>query len=247
MPSRLIELPLSSEPLFEVAATFLCVLAYPEDDSRADRFRTAMIREYFRSEALTDKEFASRPLPLRPLYFAMTDEFTDREWTRGRRRVLDRQKAALATFPLLERALSGRRVDTIRGFGTTAKNNVRGRAEMVMYWEHEHNVSDNERQVADQDPLFFSKNLTTRVLNPSKPVIHAAFAFWRRVIEIKERLRIEGVKDQGVAQGAALNCILRNDEIFARVVELAEDCRRIAPSIPQLRVRDEDLIGFRIV
>jgi hypothetical protein len=56
-------------------------------------------------------------------------------------------------------------------------------------------------------------------------------------------LQTLGVKDQG----AALACILRHGEIFAQVVELAEACRLLAPSIPELRLRDNDLIGFRIV
>jgi hypothetical protein len=158
VPSRLIELPLSSEPLFEAAATFLCVLAYPEsvlaqlEDGvvRADRFRTAAIRKHICWQAQADPEFAARPAPIRPRYYSdLSDARADEEWARGMRRLEDRQEAALATFPLFERALSGRPPDTLRGLGTTAKNNVHGRAEMVMYWrqKHKNNIG------LDQDSL----------------------------------------------------------------------------------------------
>jgi hypothetical protein len=162
-----IVIPVSREPLYEAVAVFLAVLAYPEpnQESRRSRFAAAWKREHLRVRAAEDDAFAAEPQPIRPALFIMSDTEVETEMREGAKLLAERKEAIIYAHPLSEGAVSGREID-----------NAEGRAISTRLWKDE-NWDGNSKSA--------TRNLTTRVLNPSLPVIHAAMAYWNRVLAIR--------------------------------------------------------------
>jgi hypothetical protein len=222
MPRTTLELPLSREPLYESAATFLAVLANPECDKSTHNFRTAVCRGLIRHSVERD-ESAWISQAIRPGYFLMTDQRAKQELAHGQKRLVDRKTAAIAAWPLFDQVLEGKSIDNLLAFGTTLPNNAEGRAILANAW-----LRTDDTGV---------KNLHSRRVKPSRPVIHLAYAFWRAVLEMR-RLGFD-------AEGAEALVLMDRDR-FKAIVRFSEICRRIAPMIPALAVSDGDLIELRL-
>ncbi|MGD1037920.1 MAG: hypothetical protein ABR878_12155 [Roseiarcus sp.] len=227
MPREIVEMPVSREPLYEAVAVFSAVLAYPEHQDSRDRFAAAWCRATIRARAKKDEAYASELQPIRPGYFLMSDNAAKAAMQDAARRLAERKTAVIATHPLFEAAERGREIETIRAFAMALSNNAEGGAAMAMYLVRNHKNDDSKA---------YAKNLVTRVINPSRPVIHAAMAYWRIVLE---------ARGMGVATDEeAERRILHDRDVFQYVIRLAEDYRQIAVSIPELRITEDDLIAF---
>lgn len=177
MARETIFVPVSREPLFEAVAVFLAVLAYPDDGDRRARFAMAWQREHLRVRAEKDEAFAAQPQPIRPALFLMTDEAIATAMRKGAKALAERKEAVIATHSLFEAKETGRASETLRAFGAELKNDAEGRALMTRCWQDGGNWGASE----NLNIKNLSGNLTTRVLNPSRPVLHAAMAYWRVV------------------------------------------------------------------
>jgi hypothetical protein len=227
-----INIPVSREPFYEAAATFLAVLAYPDpnQEKRRDRFAAAWEREHLRARADADGAFAGEPQLIRPSLFVMRDTEIDIEMREGAKRLAERKEAIIYAHPLFEAAVSGREIAHIEAFKTKTENNAEGRARLTKYWED---------RTWDGDSKSAARNITTRALNPSRPVLHAAMAYWDRVLEIR--------RVWGASEASAERIILHDRDIFRHMLELAAGYRLIAPRIAGLRVGEDDLIEFLAV
>ena len=96
-----------------------------------------------------------------------------------------------------------------------------------------------EDKSRDLDSKVFAKNLTTRSVNPSRPVLHAAMAYWETALELRNIWGVSGERAERV--------IVEDRRTFQMMLTRAEAYRRLAPGIPGLGVKDECLIEFRAV
>jgi hypothetical protein len=245
MPREVICLPVSKEPLYEATAVFLAILAYPDDPTRRNQFCTAYCREHLRALAKQDTVFASAPQPIRPGLFLITDAAVEDEMRAGGGRLAERKEAYIATHMLFDAAVGERRLDDISGF-ELMPDRAENRAIMTRSWREKEQAGD----VREVNLKALSGNLTTRVLNPSRPVIHVAAAYWRTVLDLR-RLRSrddgEGERPVFAEESDAERAILHDRLRLRRMLSIAEAYRRLAPSIPELKVGEGDLIEFRTV
>jgi hypothetical protein len=228
-----ISVPVSREPFYEAVAVFLAVLAYPDQnqENRRARFAAAWSREYLRARANADDAFAGEPQPIRRGLFIMSDAEVTTEMREGAKLLAERKTAIVYAHPLFEAAVSGSEIAEIGTSDTKTKNNAEGRARLTKYWQDEN---------WDFDSKSAARNLTTRELRRSLPVIHAAMAYWDRVPEIRRVWK--------EASEVNVERAVQNDRIlFGQVINLAEGYRLIAPQIAGLKVREDDLIEFRAV
>jgi hypothetical protein len=160
----------------------------------------------------------------------ISDRAVEAEMINGAKRLGERKEAAVDAHPLFDEAESGQTNTHLEAFRTKIKNNSEGRSTFTRYWKDKKLKGDS--RVA-------SKNLTTRIRNPSRPVIHVTMAYWSRVLA--ER-RLGATTDADAERR-----ILHSREDFERVLTLAETYRHLAPRIGELRVGEDDLIEFRAV
>ena len=174
MARETVEIPVASVRLYEFVAAFLCVLAHPNDKARREQFRNAWCRQAIVNEAKWNADFAWSPQRIRPGYFLMSDVAAEEASREGAKRLAERKEAYVATWPLWEAAEARKAIQEITAFGTELKNSAEGRAIMTRCW-----LDENSEASKDLDGKALSGNLTTRVLKKSRPVIHAAAAYWR--------------------------------------------------------------------
>jgi hypothetical protein len=229
MVSReVIELPVSSEPLYECVARFFAVLAFPDDRNAQVEFRNAWCRKAILDEAGVDAEFAYRPQPMRAAYFMMKDEKANRALAKGATQLGLRKKAALWSLVPFKEAELGRKIPSFKVNGTTFINN------------------DQERRMLSQN-LMGSKdgdtrNFGRRVVRDSRSVIHACFGYWEFVSKAVKELK--GTTAASVAEQAGELVIQTDKTAFIPMLKRVEECRLVAPTIAQLDVAADDLIQF---
>ena len=225
-----VEIPISKGPQYEGAAIFLAALAYPSDRDRRKKFRIAYCRKWLRRRASEDCEFANSESIIRHEYFLFSDKLIEDEFNAGQDQLVQRKKAVISTWALFEEKLCGRPV-RLTGFKDyNLSVNAANRHDLTLYWAQQNGASESNR-----------KNITERSERPARPVIHAAYALWRTVLEIWEQARREGVT---TVDSAIESAILENRNLLARVIERSEFMRPIAASISELKVSAPEQIRF---
>lgn len=224
MPKETIGIPVGQDPLYEASAAFLAVLAHPSSETHWMQFHCALCRSTILELAEQDAAFAWSLQVIKPGYFLMDDAACSAALKHGGAELSERKAAAVSTWVLFDEALSGAPIKTIRAFGTAYSNTPGNRHFLLNLWR---NVENTEATI---------KKVATRIEAPARPVIHAAYALWRTVRD----LRNSGVPDDSTS----LQVILTNRDKLNAVLKLAESCRQIAPKIKDLKVQENDLIQF---
>jgi hypothetical protein len=236
MPREVVGIPITCEPLYVAVAVFLAVLAYPDNGDKRASFGLALQREHLRLRADEDEAFAAQPQPIRPALFLISDSDVRKTMRKGARELAERKEAVVATHQFFDAKETGRAIEIIRAFGEEMENDPIGRAVMTRRWK---DGSWNKSQ--DLDGGLIAKNLTTRTLNPSRPVLHVAMAYWRIVRWVRQQA------SPRPSEVEVEKTILHDRDVLRIVLNLAEEYRQLAPSIPELQVREDDLIEFRTV
>ncbi len=224
MPRETIAIPVGQDPLYEASAAFLAVLAHPSSETHRMNYHRALCRSTILQLAEQDAAFAWSRQFIKPGYFLMDDAACSAALKHGGAELSERKAAAVSTWVLFDEALSGAPIKTIRAFGTAYSNTPGHRHFLLNVWR---NVENTEATI---------KKVATRIEGPARPVIHAAYALWRTVRD----LRNSGVPDDSTS----LQVILTNRDTLNAVLELAERCRQFAPKIKDLKVQENDLIQF---
>lgn len=220
-----IEISVSPGRLYEAVAMFLGTLAYPDDEEMASRFHVAYCGETLRASAKIDRDLAWAP-GARMAYFEMDPKTAKGVLEKGAGELRDRKAAVIATWGLFDEAVSGRKPARIEALGTVFQNTVEGRAILTNAWLKNEDTG--------------TKNVGTRIINPSRRVIHAARAYWTVVIAARDMGRASN-DDEAEA------IIATEPAVFSAVLEITERCRRVAPSIKALRVSESDLVKFLVI
>jgi hypothetical protein len=224
LPRETIGIPVGQDPLYEASAAFLAVLAHPSSETHRTQFHRALCRSTILQMAEEDAVFAWSRQFIKPGCFLMDDATCSAALKHGGAELSERKAAAVSTWVLFDEALSGASIKTIRAFGAAYSNTPGHRHFLLNVWR---NVENTEATI---------KKVTTRIEGPARPVIHAAYAIWRTVRD----LRNAGVRDDSTS----LQIIMTHRDKLNAVLELAEHCRQIAPKIKDLKVQENDLIQF---
>jgi hypothetical protein len=143
---------------------------------------------------------------------------------RGGKALARRKEAGVSINVLFAQELENRQIPTIRAFGTGYRNTPGNRHELLNLWRGKGNTNST------------IKNVTSQVETHARPVIHAVYAFWQSVLD----LRKVGVPSDEAAEAL----IFDTRELFEAVLEFADKCRKVAPNIKELHVTEADLVQF---
>lgn len=220
-----IRIPLSTGPIYEAVGLFFATLAYPEDTEKRQRFADVMSRELIRILAERDSAFSSTRQPIWARYLALTKSQISTEMKTGTSELKKRKIAVVATGPLFEEAFSDQDIEYIKASGL--RNTAVNRAVMAAYWLGTKDYSD--------------KNMLERNIKPSIRVLHAAYAYWETVYNIKTHLKLENEQD-------AERFFVHDVEVFSTVILRAEFIRqKVVPKIKAHGIASGNQIEFRIV
>jgi hypothetical protein len=175
MPLETVRIEISKVPAFEAASTLFSVIAYPDDKVARSRFADAACNVLLRRFLAADPTIADTPqfAPIRPRHWALDPEQADLLWKRGEKILMnERLEAARMVSPRWAAF-----VERTTGIPHPGLNNLAPLHPDVMAAV---SVSLDERR--GRDTQVNKRNIGTRVLKNSKPVIHLCLGM-RRVIE----------------------------------------------------------------
>jgi hypothetical protein len=227
---RVVVLPLSKEPLWESTGLFLGTFAFPENQPKARRYAQAWCRDGVLRLAASNRELAQRPAPLKPSWFLLGDQESERLFKEADKAFLARKAAYVASQAEFFGALNGLRITTIGGFGDRVANTRENAYVKTNVWLR-------KRAGASTKPLIRD------AITPSKPVIHVAFAVYDSVKVIINETWDGDAENLSTERGALLE-LFHEPEIFSWLLDRVEECRLAALKAPALKATPEDLIQF---
>ena len=222
MPREIVSLNLSSPFPYEVGATFLSTLAYPElaDTKQRERYRQAVCRWGIEIRADEDG-FTKKPQPIPPAIF-LVDDATYRRYLKSGNKILNERLVAVnwIVMPHLKAVISGK-LEKVEGYEATVEN----LSTLAM---------DNLGWKGDSSSTFKS-----RVWGPSKPVAHAAAALlvWRQ--QTWEQELVPAFPDD---EHDFFQLCLELPFVISEIVELSEEFRLRLPLVEQFTIKEEDTI-----
>lgn len=225
MPREIVSLNLSSPFPYEVGATFLSTLAYPElaDTKQRERYRQALCRRGIEKRADEDPDFTTEAQPIPPAIF-LVDKATYRRYLKSGNKILNERLVTVnwIVMPHLKAVISGK-LEKVEGYEATVEN----LSALAM---------DNLGWKGDS-----SSTLKSRVWRPSKPVAHAAAALlvWRQ--QTWEQELVPAFPDD---KHDFFHLCLELPFVISEIVELSEEFRLRLPLVEKFTIKEEDTIQF---
>jgi hypothetical protein len=174
MPRETVTIELSKVPPFEAAAMLFAVLAYPDDKVARTRFADAACNVVLRRFVAVDSSLADTPQPaIRPRHWTSDPKKADLTWKRGVKVLMDeRLEAARMVSPRWAAF-----VERKTGIPHPGLKNFAPLSPEVLAA-----ISCSLDERRGRDTKINKRNIGTRVLKTSKPVIHLCLGM-RRMIE----------------------------------------------------------------
>ena len=215
---------LDRQPIYEIGAALVTILTFSEagdtDDDRGD-VHAALCKWALHSRAISDSEWAGKPLLIKPIYMLLTDDQVDRQLRTLNRRFRDRMIAARMVMPFLKQTHSGELPKLDPPLKRLTINKM---AERVL-------------PISGQTE---PGNVKSRVWRPSLPVLHLAAAteVVRQLLERHANIVLG--YEHLLWETGVIAWILREAQIFEGLMEKATSAR-------ELRVDPAKLIRLRLV
>jgi hypothetical protein len=197
-------------------------LAFPSDVRKARLFADAYWRLAINMTAIEDPALADEPYAVPPRLVAMRDSTAEEIIRGGEEALFSRKQAFFVEQARFHEALSGKTVTQLTGLGDPMAN-----------------TADNCRVKANvwlgKPPGASTKNFYRDATNPSKPVIHAAYALYSGINRLVEQ---KVAHDEDHAHMLTFG----NADLFAELLHYVEKCRHAA--IKASIASDAEMIRF---
>ena len=158
-------IPLSRAPIQELAGLFLGTLLFPADWRKARDFRDAWWRETLRLSAIEDQTMTEAMARAPPRLWAMRDSIADQLLEEGEQALHERKVAWFDRQAEFAGALRGEKFGELAGFGDKMRHTAEHRHVKTNIW-------------LGRKAGYSTKSIHRDALNPSKRVIHAAYALF---------------------------------------------------------------------
>lgn len=222
MPSETVEIVLSDLSPYESGAMYFAVVAYPspDDKNERERFYRAVIRWTIERRMTIDPKWAGSPQFMKPAYFSISQKQSDATLNRGMKQLIRRLTISHHMAVPHLRAIDTGKEQTVGEykFAPTVEN-------MALL------AADALGMSPKSVPTIKSKNWA-----PSKPVLHAAAAFWVWHEILWDRLKRPKI-DKTMA-------FLMMPELVEEVVEYSEIFRQQLLTVKKFTIRESETIHF---